>query len=291
VRRSIELVPAHQSSVLIMGPSGTGKELSARPLHACSTRSAKPLGPVACAVTTGTLFATHMFGHVKGSFTGATSSTLGCFRADQAGTIFLDEIGDLPLTMQSKLLRAIQEGEVQRIGSTAARKVDVRILAASCEDLEQAIRNRSFREDLYYRLNVVRIVMPPLRDRRGDIPLLAQHFLNKVSADMDVSPTGFSDAAMDLLINYDWPGNVRELSHSVERALLMASGDLIQPADLGLQASREGGASLDDMSLDEVERYLIKRTLARCDGSALEAARALGLSRSAFYRRLEKYGL
>lgn len=233
VRRSIELVAAHQSSVLIMGPSGTGKELIARAVHACSTRAKKPFVPVDCAVTTGTLFASHMFGHVKGSFTGATSSTLGCFRAASGGTIFLDEIGETELELQAKLLRVLQQRVVVPVGSHEETPVDVRVLAATNRDLAVEVNEGRFREDLFYRLNVVAIRTIPLRERPEDVAILAHRYLAELAARHGMPMCTLSPEALDVLRGYAWPGNVRELENVLERAVMFSSGDRIEPDALG----------------------------------------------------------
>jgi len=228
VRRSIELVAAHQSSVLIMGPSGTGKELIARAIHGCSPRSKKPFIPVDCAVTTGTLFASHMFGHVKGSFTGASASTLGCFRAADSGTIFLDEIGEMELELQAKLLRVLQQRVVVPVGSHQEVPVDVRVLAATNRDLAAEVSEGRFREDLFYRLNVVAIRTIPLRERAEDVPVLANRYLAELAARHGMPMCSLSPAAVEVLQRYTWPGNVRELENVLERAVMFSSGDCIE---------------------------------------------------------------
>jgi len=248
VRRSIELVAAHQSSVLIMGPSGTGKELIARAIHGCSGRSKKPFIPVDCAVTTGTLFASHMFGHVKGSFTGATSSTLGCFRAADAGTIFLDEIGEMELELQAKLLRVLQQRVVVPVGSHDELAVDVRVLAATNRDLAVEVNEGRFREDLFYRLNVVAIRTTPLRERPEDVPILAERYLTELAVRHGMPMCTLAPEAVAILQEYAWPGNVRELENVLERAVMFSSGDRIDSDSLsglivGDDAARGSAAS------------------------------------------------
>ena len=247
VRRSIELVSVHQSNVLILGPSGTGKELIARAIHACSRRSTRPFIPVDCAVTTGTLFASHMFGHMKGSFTGATSATLGCFRAADSGTIFLDEIGEMELELQAKLLRVLQQRVVVPVGSHQELPVDVRVLAATNRDLAKEVEIGRFREDLFYRLNVVTIRTQPLRERPEDIPVLADRYLAELSARHGMPLCTLAPAANEVLQSYAWPGNVRELENVLERAVMFSSGDEIDPDALtGLMGS--GGPVLGNTS-------------------------------------------
>ncbi|MEI6036742.1 MAG: sigma-54 dependent transcriptional regulator [Planctomycetota bacterium] len=232
VRRSIQLVAANNSSVLILGPSGTGKELIARAIHACSKRASKPFIPVDCAVTTGTLFASHMFGHVKGSFTGATSSTLGCFRAAEAGTIFLDEIGEMEPELQAKLLRVLQQRTVVPVGSHQEIPIDVRVVAATNRDLASEVGVGRFRDDLFYRLNVVTIQTMPLKERPEDIPVLASRYLAELAGRHGMPMCMLSAAAASVLQAYAWPGNVRELENVLERAVMFSSGDAIEPESL-----------------------------------------------------------
>ena len=252
VRRSIELVAVHQSSVLILGPSGTGKELIARAIHACSMRSKKAFIPVDCAVTTGTLFASHMFGHVKGSFTGATSSTLGCFRAADTGTIFLDEIGEMELELQAKLLRVLQQRVVVPVGAHQEIPVDVRVLAATNRDLSSEVQAGRFREDLFYRLNVVAIRTIPLRERIEDVPVLATKYLAELASRHGMPTGALSPESIEILQQYSWPGNVRELENVLERAVMFSSGDQIDPDALsGLIVGGAPGEPPSRGSLDQ----------------------------------------
>jgi DNA-binding NtrC family response regulator len=237
LRRDIERVAAHQSNVLILGPSGTGKELISRAIHALGKRSSKPFIPVDCAVTTGTLFASHMFGHVRGAFTGAISAALGCFRAADGGTIFLDEIGEMEPELQAKLLRVLQQRTVVPVGSHEEIPVNVRVLAATNRELATEVAQGRFREDLFYRLNVVMIRTLPLRDRPEDIPLIAERYLSELSARHGMPACSLSSAAMRVLVSYPWPGNVRELENVLERAVMFSSGDEIDDdafANLGV---------------------------------------------------------
>jgi len=286
----IARVGPSDANILITGENGTGKGVIAQALHATSARAAKPLISVNMGGLPEGLFESELFGHVKGAFTDAKADRAGRFELADSGTLFLDEIGNIPLTQQAKLLRTLERGEFERVGSSKTHRVNVRLVSATNSDLPGEVASGKFRQDLLFRLNTIHIHLPPLRERREDIPLLAQHFLKQHVGRYRKAVTGFDEDALNLLNRYPWPGNVRELDHAVERGVLMATSKAIRAVDLGLNAA-QSSQSLDDMSLEEVEGYLIKRTLARCNGNAREAAEELGLSRSAFYRRLEKYGL
>jgi len=248
VRRDIKLVAAHQSSVLIMGPSGTGKDLIARAIHANSIRQSKPFIPVDCAVTTGTLFASHMFGHVKGSFTGASASTLGCFRAAEGGTIFLDEIGEMEQELQAKLLRVLQQRTVVPVGSHQEIPVNMRVVAATNRDLYREVKEGRFREDLFYRLNVVAIHTLPLKDRPEDVPVLASRYLAELAARHEIPTCVLSPESLNVLQQYAWPGNVRELENVLERAVMFSSGDEIDPEAITGLMTFGGGSSVDNLA-------------------------------------------
>ena len=249
LREDILRIARHPSNVLVLGPSGTGKELIARAIHAASPRVEKPFIPVDCAVTTGSLFASHMFGHVKGAFTGAVSSALGCFRAADGGTIFLDELGEMEPELQAKLLRVLQERAVVPVGSHQEIPVNVRVVAATNRSLAAEVERGRFREDLYYRLNVVAIQTLPLKDRVEDIPVIAQRYLSQLASRHGMPARTLSDAAIDLLCRYSWPGNVRELENVLERAVMFSSGDEIEP-DL-LSSLECGGAAAPEAAGDD----------------------------------------
>src|SRR5205085_9153262 len=271
--------------------NGTGKEVVARTLHALSGRAAKPLVTVNAGALSEGVFESELFGHVKGAFTDAKTDRVGRFELADGGTLLLDEIGNVPLNLQTKLLRVLETGEFERVGSSKTRRADVRVLSATNADLHQAVEHGRFRQDLLYRLNTVEIHLPPLRERREDIARLAQYFLKQHSQHYRKRVTNFEDAAMDALQNYSWPGNIRELNHVIERAILMAEGESVRASDLGLRQERDGARQLEEMSLEEVESFLIRKALARFNGNVNQAADILGLSRSALYRRLQKYGL
>ena len=287
----ISRIGPSDANVLITGEHGTGKEVVAQTLHALSARASRPM----ITVNTGGLpegtFESELFGHVKGAFTDARVDRVGRFELADHGTLFLDEIANVPLKQQAKLLRVLETGEMERVGSSKTRKIDVRVLSATNADLKQESAEGKFRSDLLFRLNTVELHIPPLRERREDIPLLISHFLKLYAERYRKRVEGFDSAAMQRMLEHPWPGNVRELDHTVERAVLMSTGNEIQVSDLGLESDRAGAARIEDMSLEEVEYLLIKKALARHSGNISHAAEALGLSRSALYRRMEKYGL
>jgi DNA-binding NtrC family response regulator len=292
VLRILERVAPSDASVLITGEHGTGKEVVARWLHAGSLRAARPFIAVNAGALGEGVFESELFGHVKGAFTDARADRIGCFELADGGTLFLDEIANMPTAQQAKLLRVLQTGELQRVGSSKLRRVDVRALAATNAPLAQLTAGGAFREDLLYRLNTVEIHLPPLRERKDDILRLAQHFLRVRSPRYGGKVVEFAADAEKALQGHHWPGNVRELEHVVERALLLATGPAIRAEDLVLRAgAAPRTAALDEMTLDEGERHLIVRALARTNNNISEAAQQLGLSRSALYRRLARHGL
>jgi DNA-binding NtrC family response regulator len=277
--------------VLITGENGTGKGVIAQALHAASQRSGRPMVTVNAGGLSEGVFESELFGHMRGAFTDAKVDRVGRFELADGGTLFLDEIANVPLNLQSKLLRVLETGEFERVGSSKTRSVDVRMISATNADLNQEVAAGRFRQDLLFRLNTIEIHLPPLRDRREDIPALAAHFLASHSRKYRKSLTGFDAQAMQALLRHPWPGNVRELDHAVERGVLMAEGSVVKPADLGLRAGGEGAPKIEELSLEEVEGLLIKKALARFDGNVSQAAAALGLSRSALYRRLQRHGM
>jgi DNA-binding NtrC family response regulator len=286
----IARVGPSEANVLITGENGTGKGLVAQSIHAVSPRAAHPFISVNMGGLPEGVFESELFGHVKGAFTDAKGDRAGRFELAEGGTLFMDEIGIIPSGQQAKILRALERGEYERVGSSRTMRANVRLISATNCDIAAEVAAGRFRQDLLFRLNTIQIHLPPLRERREDIELLAQHFLKQHVERYRKAVTGFDEAAMQAMREYAWPGNVRELNHAIERAVLMAQGKVVRAVDLALNASATV-PRLDDMSLEEVEAFLIKKTLARCDGNARKAAEVLGLSRSAFYRRLEKYGL
>jgi DNA-binding NtrC family response regulator len=286
----IARVGPSDANVLISGENGTGKSLVAQALHAVSPRANRPMVTVNAGGMAEGVFESELFGHVRGAFTDAKVDRVGRFELADGSSLFLDEIANVPLSQQTKLLRVIETGEFERVGSSKTRKVNVRIVSATNADLAAEVAAGRFRQDLLFRLNTIDIALPPLRDRREDIPLLARHYLRLHAQRYRKSLTGFDPSALQLLLDHRWPGNVRELDHSVERAVLMAQGNVVRSTDLGLRVESAGAGRLEDMSLEDVEAFLIKKAMARY-GNVSQAARALGLSRSALYRRLERYKL
>ena len=291
VLKLMERVGPADANALILGEHGTGKEVVARWLHAASPRAARPMITVNLGGLAEGVFESELFGHTKGAFTDAKSDRIGRFELADGGTLFLDEVANLSLAQQAKLLRVLQTGELERVGSSKTRRVDVRVLCATNADLHAEVLAGRFREDLLFRINTIEIRLPPLRDRREDIPALASHFLKLHAARYRKPVSSFEPAALEALIAYPWPGNVRELSHAVERAALLAEGDRVRVGDLALRASESGGGRLEDLSLEEVEKVLIQKAVTRFQGNVTAAAKALGLSRSALYRRLQHHGL
>jgi two-component system response regulator HydG len=293
VYKMIEKVSQHKHPVLILGESGTGKELVARSIHFLGIRQNKPFVPVDCSGLVATLIESELFGHVKGAFTGAQHARTGLLEAGNGGTVFLDEIGDLPLDLQSKLLRVLQEREIRPVGGIERVRIDLRIIAATNRDLESAARTGAFRQDLYFRLNVVQIKLPPLRERKSDIPLLVNSFLEKFG-DPERPIRTISEDAMRRLMAYDWPGNVRELENAVERAVALGSGPILHIGDLPSNLQQDSNEKTLDSNelttLDEVERRFIFRALRETNGDKLAAARLLGIGKTTLYRKLKQYG-
>ena len=301
VYKLVARVSESRSTVLLQGESGTGKELIARAIHANSPRRDKPFIPVNCGALPDTLLESEMFGHEKGAFTGAVGLKAGLFEAATGGTLFLDEIGELGPALQVKLLRVMQDQEVRRVGGTASVKVDVRIIAATNRDLEQLVKEDKFRDDLFYRLNVVRITLPSLVDRKEDIPMLAHHFLQKYVGGTPSGVRGFLPETMALLKEYRWPGNVRELENAVERAVSLSHGPLVTPDDLPesirtaapLEAKAISASEGDEvcLTLEEVEKRHLIRVLKEMKGNKVKAAKILGIDRRTLYRMAERFGL
>ena len=303
VYKLVARVSVGKSTVLLEGESGTGKELIARAIHANSPRCERPFIPVNCAALPDTLLESEMFGHEKGAFTGAVGAKAGLFEAANGGTLFLDEIGELGPALQVKLLRVMQDQEVRRVGGTGSVKVDVRVIAATNRDLAAQVKEGKFRDDLYYRLNVVRIVLPSLVDRREDIPMLAHHFLQKFASGAAHAVKGFLPETMALLKQYRWPGNVRELENAIERAVSLSHGPLLVPEDLP-EVIRQGQMVAEDarpsketdlgeafLTLEEVEKRHLVRVLKETKGNKVKAAKILGIDRRTLYRMAERFGL
>jgi len=291
VLRLMERVGPSDAAVLVTGEHGTGKELVAQWLHASSPRAPRSLVTVNVGGLSEGVFESELFGHVKGAFTDAKADRTGRFELADGGTLFLDEIANVPLGQQAKLLRVLQTGEVERVGSSRTRRVDVRVIAATNADLKAEVATGRFREDLLFRLNTVEIHLPPLRARREDILPIATQCLRRQAARYRKPLTGFDRPAMEALHAHGWPGNVRELEHAVERAVLLATGEMVHAGDLALEAPSGPAASLEEMTLEDVEKVLIEKALARFGGNVSQAAKQLGVSRSALYRRLKSHGL
>ena len=291
VLQLIARVGPSDANVLITGEPGAGKEVVARSLYAVSSRASRPMVTVNAGGLAEGIFESELFGHVKGAFTDAKMDRVGRFELADGGTLFLDEIANVPMNLQAKLLRVLETGEMERVGSSKTKRVDVRVISATNANLAEEVANGRFRQDLLFRLNTIEIHLPPLRERREDIPLLAAHFLRAHAQRYRRHVEGFDSSAMQALLDNPWQGNVRELNHVVERAVLMAQEPLIRQGDMALRSIAPGTGRLEDMSLEEVEAFLIKKALARYNGNVSHAATALGLSRSALYRRLERYGL
>ena len=279
------------ANVLITGENGTGKGVVARALHAASRRASKSLVSVNAGGLSESLFESELFGHVRGAFTDAKQDRVGRFELADGGTLFLDEIANIPPAQQAKLLRVIETGEFERVGSSQTRHADVRLISATNAVLDDEVAAGRFRQDLLFRLKTIEIRLPSLRERREDIPLLAGHFLRQQVTRYRKSIDGFDDAAMRALLEHAWPGNVRELEHSIERAVLMSTGRTIRESDLGLRMPIDAQPRLEDLSLEEVEAFLIRKALSRYGGNVSRVAEVLGLSRSALYRRIQRYGL
>jgi len=291
VLRIVERVGPSDANVLITGENGTGKSLVARALHAVSPRASRSMVTVNAGGVSEGVFESELFGHVKGAFTDAKVDRVGRFELADGGTLFMDEIANVPVSQQTKLLRVLEAGEFERLGSSKTRRADVRILTATNADLHAEVEAGRFRQDLLFRLNTIEIHVPALRERREDLPVLANQFLESHRRHYRKTLEGFEPGAMRALLDHQWPGNVRELDHAIERAVLMSRGPVIEAADLALKTGREPAIRLEDMSLEDVECFLVKKAMARYEQNVSHAARALGLSRSALYRRLQRYGV
>jgi DNA-binding NtrC family response regulator len=293
--RLIREIASLRSTVLLEGESGTGKELVARAIHNSGERASRPFVAISCAALTETLLESELFGHEKGSFTGAIARKRGKFELADGGTLLLDEIDDIPPRLQGDLLRVLQERRFFRVGGTEEISVDVRVIAATRSGLLEQVREGRFRDDLYYRLNVIRVSIPPLRDRREDIPLLARHFLERFALELRRDVQDLSEDALASLMNYGWPGNVRELENAIERALVTCRSRVLEAGDfafLGTEATgRTPGVGMPLLPLREVEKHAIEEALRRCDGNVAEAARVLDIDRSSLYDRMKRHAI
>jgi DNA-binding NtrC family response regulator len=288
----IDRISTGSPTVLVQGESGTGKELVSNVIHQNSVRKDKPFIPVNCGAISEGLLESELFGHVKGAFTGAVKDNIGLFKAADGGTIFLDEIAEVEPSLQVKLLRALQERKIRPVGETREYDIDVRVIAATNKKLEEAIANRTFRKDLYYRLNVISLEMPPLRQIKEDIPHLVNHFMKKFSKESHRTVTRVTSGAMDLLMRYDWPGNVRQLENIIERAFALGEGDMIYEKDLPLEIRDLDKATYisdNNLNLADNEKLLIRRAIERSGGNKAEAAKLLGINITTVYRKMEKY--
>jgi len=293
VFQTVEKVAATDANILISGENGTGKELIARAIHRRSQRKEKVFIGVDMGAISESLFESELFGYIKGAFTDAKEDRPGRFEIANGGTLFLDEIGNIPLSLQSKLLTVIQSRQVTRVGSVSSKKIDIRLICATNRSLNEMVANNEFRQDLLYRINTIEIKLPPLRERKEDIPLLVDHFLGIYRKKYDKRAGKISDATLEKLKSYRWPGNVRELQHAVERAVIMADDELLQPSDFLLVSDDEASEQLtfEDYNLEEVEKMVIRKALKKNDGNISRAAEELGLTRASLYRRMDKYGL
>jgi DNA-binding NtrC family response regulator len=295
VFKTIERVASTDANILILGENGTGKELVARAIHAHSNRSTQAFINVDLGSITETLFESELFGHIRGSFTDAKDNRVGRFEAASGGTIFLDEIGNLSIPLQAKLLTTLQSRQINRVGSNKTIDVDIRLICATNMPLYEMVMNNTFRQDLLYRMNTIEIRIPALRERPDDVPLLAQHFLDIYARKYNKQIHKISDSALSRMSKYNWPGNIRELQHSIERAVIMSSANVLQPEDfifnMNLGDADNDHLTIEQYNLDEVEKILIRKVLKKYNGNITQAARELGLTRSSLYRRLEKYAI
>ncbi len=291
VLQVVSRIAPSDANVLILGENGTGKGLIAELVHSMSLRASRPMVTINAGGISEGVFESELFGHIRGAFTDAKSDRVGRFELANGSTLFLDEIANVPLNQQQKLLRVIETGEFEPLGSSRTRRADVRLISATNSDLSEEVASGRFRQDLLFRLNTVELRIPPLRERREDVPLLAQQFLRQHAQRYRKKLTGFDANAMQSLLEHSWPGNVRELDHAIERAVLLTQGPQVKALDLALRINRDAVGRLEDMSLEDVECFLIKKAMTRFGGNVSQAAKALGLSRSALYRRLQRYGL
>ncbi len=290
---TIEKVASTDANVLILGENGTGKELVAHALHKQSKRSGEPFINVDMGAITKSLFESELFGHVKGAFTDAKEDRPGRFEIASGGTLFLDEVGNIPPELQSKLLTVLQNRSVARVGSNKSKPFDIRLICATNMPIYQMVSEQKFRQDLLYRINTIEITLPPLSERREDIPVLTEHFLSMYAKKYNKTSLSISEKTIGKLINYDWPGNIRELQHAIERSVILCETDVLQPSDFFFQGAinKEEKFILDNYNLEEVEKMVIKKVIADNDGNITKAAKELGLTRTSLYRRMEKYGL